>query len=204
MRCYLDGVGRSFQIPRPFDHLTVFENLLVAATHGRGATEAAAAVMAAGLAMVPEGRRLFPSLMMEENHLIGRYGRKVGGPWSLDAIYDLVPAPREERGVPGTAPSGGPQQMVAIDRTLMSNPRPPLCDAISLGLAPVVIRDIYAAVPRIREHGTALVVVEQDIGRALEVADRAYCLMEGRVTLEGAPGTLSREAIHDAYFGVAA
>ena len=161
-------------------------------------------VLARGVAMVPEGRKLFPSLDVEENLLIGRHYRKADGPWSLEALYALFPVLAERRRQPATSLSGGQQQMVAIGRALISNPRVLLCDELSLGLAPVVIRDIYAAVPRIREHGTALVVVEQDIGRALEVADRAYCLMEGRVTLEGAPGGLSREAIHDAYFGVAA
>ena len=94
--------------------------------------------------------------------------------------------------------------MVAIGRALMSNPRVLLCDEISLGLAPVVIKDIYDAVPRIQEAGASLIVVEQDIGQAMKVADRVYCMMEGRVTLEGTAETLSREAIHDAYFGGAA
>ena len=94
--------------------------------------------------------------------------------------------------------------MVAIGRALMSNPRVLLCDEISLGLAPVIIKDIYAALPKIKASGTSIVVVEQDIGQALKVADRVYCMMEGRITLEGAPADLSREAIHNAYFGAAA
>jgi len=158
-------------------------------------------VMARGIAMVPEGRKLFPSLSVEENLLIGRYGRAVEGPWSLDAIYDLFPVLKDRRNSPGTALSGGQQQMVAIGRALMSNPRVLLCDEISLGLAPIVIRDIYAIFPRIRASGASIVIVEQDIGQALRVADRLYCLMEGRVTLEGPPAALSREAIHAAYFG---
>ncbi|CAG0969263.1 High-affinity branched-chain amino acid transport ATP-binding protein LivF [Rhizobiaceae bacterium] len=162
----------------------------------------AAKVMARGIAMVPEGRRLFPSLSVEENLLIGCYGRQVEGAWSLDAIYDLFPILKERRASPGTALSGGQQQMVAIGRALMSNPRVLLCDEISLGLAPVVIRDIYAALPRIKASGASVVVVEQDIGQALKVADRVYCMMEGRVTLEGEPSGLTREAIHAAYFGV--
>ena len=161
-------------------------------------------VMPLGLAMVPEGRRLFPSLSVEENLLIGTYGRKVEGYWSLETIYELFPILAERRNNPGTALSGGQQQMVAIGRALMSNPKVLLCDEISLGLAPVVIKDIYAAIPKIQESGASLVVVEQDIGQALKVADRVYCMMEGRVTLEGTPNSLSREAIHDAYFGVSA
>ncbi|MEM1100211.1 MAG: ABC transporter ATP-binding protein [Pseudomonadota bacterium] len=161
-------------------------------------------VLALGVAMVPEGRKLFPSLSVEENLLIGAYSRKTGGHWSLETIYDLFPILREKRQNPGTALSGGQQQMVAIGRALMSNPRVLLCDELSLGLAPVVIRDIYAALPRIKDAGASVIVVEQDIGQAMKVADRVYCMMEGRVTLSGAPGDLSREAIHEAYFGGAA
>ncbi|GAB5509175.1 MAG: ABC transporter ATP-binding protein [Hyphomicrobiales bacterium] len=165
---------------------------------------AADAIMAMGVAMVPEGRRLFPSLSVEENLLIGTYGRKNGGHWNLETVYELFPILKERRSNPGTALSGGQQQMVAIGRALMSNPRVLLCDEISLGLAPVVIRDIYKAVPKIKEAGASLIVVEQDIGQAMQVADRVYCMMEGRVTLSGTPDELSREAIHDAYFGAAA
>lgn len=161
-------------------------------------------VLMAGIAMVPEGRKLFPSLSVEENLLIGAHARKVAGPWNLDAIYDLFPILRERRLSSGTALSGGQQQMVAIGRALMSNPRVLLCDEISLGLAPVIIRDIYAAVPKIKASGAAMIVEEQDIGQALKIADRVYCMMEGRVTLTGTPATLSRTAIHNAYFGVSA
>jgi branched-chain amino acid transport system ATP-binding protein len=158
-------------------------------------------VVRLGIAMVPEGRRLFPSLSVEENLLIGKYGRSGNGAWSLEAIYDLFPVLKERRHGPGTALSGGQQQMVAIGRGLMSNPRVLLCDEISLGLAPVVVRDIYAAFPKIRATGASIVIVEQDIGQALKVADRVYCMMEGRITLTGTPATLSREDIHAAYFG---
>lgn len=158
-------------------------------------------IVARGIAMVPEGRKLFPSLSVEENLLIGRYGRAVEGYWRLDTVYDLFPILKERRHNPGTALSGGQQQMVAIGRALMSNPRVLLCDEISLGLAPVVIKDIYAAFPSIRAAGASIVVVEQDIGQALKVADRVYCMMEGRITLSGTPGALTREAIHAAYFG---
>jgi branched-chain amino acid transport system ATP-binding protein len=161
----------------------------------------AAKIAVQGVAMVPEGRRLFPSLSVEENLLIGRYARRVDGPWTLDAVYDLFPILRERRRSPGTALSGGQQQMAAIGRALMSNPRVLLCDEISLGLAPVVVRDIYAALPRIRAAGASLVIVEQDIGQALRVSDRVYCFTEGRVTLEGRPDALDRAAIHAAYFG---
>lgn len=162
---------------------------------------AAPDVLQLGIAMVPEGRRLFPSLSVEENLLIGKYGRVGNGAWSLASIYDLFPVLKERRHQPGTALSGGQQQMVAIGRGLMSNPRMLLCDEVSLGLAPVVVRDIYAAFPKIRATGASIVIIEQDIGQALKVADRVYCMMEGRVTLSGTPATLSREDIHAAYFG---
>ena len=162
---------------------------------------AAPDVLMTGIAMVPEGRKLFPSLTVEENLLIGAHARKVTGPWTLEAIYDLFPILRERRKSPGTALSGGQQQMVAIGRALMSNPRVLLCDEISLGLAPVVIRDIYAAMPKIKASGASVVVVEQDIGQALKIADRVYCMMEGRVTLAAPAQDVTREAIHAAYFG---
>jgi branched-chain amino acid transport system ATP-binding protein len=155
-----------------------------------------------GIAIVPEGRRLFPSLSVEENLLIGRYGRPIDGPWSLDTVYHLFPALSEKRRTSSSALSGGQQQMVAIARALMSNPTVLLCDEISLGLAPIVVRDIYAAFPSIKASGTSILLVEQDVNQALKVSDRIYCLMEGRVTLQGAPDRLSRKAIHDAYFGV--
>lgn len=170
---------------------------------GKAMTRLAAPdVLQQGIAMVPEGRKLFPSLSVEENLLIGAHTRKGNGVWNLETIYALFPILQERRHNPGTALSGGQQQMVAIGRALMSNPRVLLCDEISLGLAPVVIRDIYAAVPKIKASGTSIIVVEQDIGQALKIADRVYCMMEGRVTLTGTPATLSRAAIHDAYFGV--
>ena len=98
--------------------------------------------------------------------------------------------------------SGGEQQAVAIGRTLMSNPELVLLDEVSLGLAPVVVRALYEALPRIAEGGTTVVVVEQDITLALDVADRVYCLLEGRVSLSGPPTDLTRDAITTAYFGV--
>ena len=153
-----------------------------------------------GLAMVPEGRRLFPSLSVEENLMIGGAGKRPG-PWTLASVYDLFPALKERRHHGGTELSGGQQQMVAIGRALMSNPRLLLCDEISLGLAPKIVREIYAAVPLIRDRGTSLVVIEQDIAQALKVADRVYCFQEGRVSLTGRPSELSRDAIARAYFG---
>jgi branched-chain amino acid transport system ATP-binding protein len=154
-----------------------------------------------GISLVPEGRKLFPSLTVEENLLIGAYGRAPGGYWTLDLVYALFPILAERRRVPSTSLSGGQQQMAAIGRALMSSPRILLCDEISLGLAPIVISDIYAALPQIKAEGTSVVLVEQDIVQAMKVADRVYCFQEGRQSLEGRPRDLTRDQIHRAYFG---
>jgi branched-chain amino acid transport system ATP-binding protein len=154
-----------------------------------------------GISLVPEGRKLFPSLTVEENLLIGAYGHAPGGYWTLEHVYALFPILAERRRVPSTSLSGGQQQMAAIGRALMANPRVLLCDEISLGLAPIVIRDIYNAIPAIKAQGTSLLLVEQDIVQALAVADRVYCFQEGRVSLAGRPEELTREQIHAAYFG---
>jgi branched-chain amino acid transport system ATP-binding protein len=154
-----------------------------------------------GIALVPEGRKLFPSLSVEENLGLGAYGGRVG-PWRLERVYDLFPALKERRTTPATALSGGEQQMCAIGRSLMSNPELLLCDEISLGLAPIVIRDIYQTLPRIIEDGTALLLVEQDIQQAMAITDRIYCFQEGRISLSGKAGEISRDQISAAYFGV--
>jgi branched-chain amino acid transport system ATP-binding protein len=154
-----------------------------------------------GIAMVPEGRRLFPSLNVEENLLMGAYTRRPG-PWSLEAVYQLFPVLRDKRRNPGTALSGGQQQIVAIGRALMSNPKLLICDEISLGLAPIVVKDIYDTLPRICAGGLTVIVVEQDVSMAQRVSSRIYCLQEGRVTLTGPSGGLTREQISQAYFGL--
>jgi branched-chain amino acid transport system ATP-binding protein len=161
----------------------------------------AADIVKLGIALVPEGRRLFPSLTVEENLLIGGYGRKMAGPWTLDRVYALFPILKERRVSATPSLSGGQQQMAAIGRALMSNPRILLCDEISLGLAPIIIADIYAALPQIKAEGTSVVLVEQDIVQAMKVADRVYCFQEGRLSLTGRPRDLTRDQIHRAYFG---
>ncbi len=164
------------------------------------AEKAAADIVGLGIAMVPEGRRLFPSLSVEENLQMGSYLDRPGS-WTLERIYELFPALKNRRDVPGTALSGGEQQMTAIGRALMSNPNVLLFDELSLGLAPIIIKDIYASLPAIKQDGVSLIVVEQDINQALQVADRVYCFQEGRVSLTGRPGELTREQIAGAYFG---
>ena len=155
----------------------------------------------AGVAMVPEGRRLFPSLSVEENLLMGAYTGRSGA-WTLESVYALFPILFDFRQRNGTELSGGQQQMVAVGRALMSNPRLLLCDELSLGLAPIVVREIYRALPQIRAEGLSVVLVEQDVGQALKVSDRVVCFQEGRVALEGRPSELTREQISGAYFGV--
>ena len=157
-------------------------------------------IVARGIALVPEGRRLFPSLSVEENLVIGgQLGRP--GPWTLKQVFALFPDLETRRAFKSTALSGGQQQMVAIGRALMSNPRLLLCDEISLGLAPIVVREIYARLPDIVAEGLSVVIVEQDIQQALRAAARAYCLQEGRVALTGKARDLTREAVSAAYFG---
>ncbi len=159
------------------------------------------AVVKRGVAMVPEGRKLFPSLSVEENLLIGGQSKRPG-PWNLKRIYELFPVLAERRHLPAPALSGGQQQMAALARALMSNPRLLLCDEISLGLAPIIVRDIYAQLPAIMAEGQSLIIVEQDIVQALKAASHVYCLQEGRIALDGEAGSLTREAISAAYFGV--
>jgi branched-chain amino acid transport system ATP-binding protein len=161
----------------------------------------AAEVVRLGIALVPEGRQLFPSLTVEENLLVGAYSGLRSAPWDLRSVYDAFPVLRERRDSRVTVLSGGQQQMVAIGRALMSNPALLLCDEISLGLAPIVVEDIYRMLARIRDGGTAVVVVEQDIVRALKSADRFYCLQEGRIRLSGTPSEADSDTITAAYFG---
>ncbi|MGP0092655.1 MAG: ABC transporter ATP-binding protein [Xanthobacteraceae bacterium] len=158
-------------------------------------------VVRLGIAMVPEGRRLFPSLSVEENLLLGSHSERAG-PWNLKRVYDLFPRLYDLRHLPSPALSGGQQQMTAVGRGLMSNPRLLLCDELSLGLAPVVIRDIYDCLDAIKAEGTTVALVEQDINRALDASARFYCLQEGRLALSAPTKDFDRTAITAAYFGL--
>ena len=158
-------------------------------------------IVQAGIALMPEGRRLFPSLTVLENLHIGwEVGRK--GAIRLDDIFDYFPPLRDCRDRRARDLSGGQQQMVAFGRALLTNPDLLLCDEISLGLAPRIVGELYAIIPDLKTRGLGIVLVEQDIGRSLQVADRFYCLLEGHVSLSGRPADTSRDAVSNAYFGI--
>jgi len=161
----------------------------------------AEAIVARGVALVPEGRRIFRSLTVEEHIALGAWTRPRERRAAVERGFALFPALAASRRRSGAELSGGQQQMLAIARALASSPRLLLCDEISLGLAPAIIDQVYLALAALRGDGRAIVIVEQDVGRALGFAERAYCLREGRVTLHGRAGDLTPAAIHDAYFG---
>lgn len=163
---------------------------------GKGTPE----IVKQGVALVPEGRRLFPSLTVEENLNLGWETGRRGGMGRED-IYGFFPVLKERRNQPANQLSGGQQQMVAFGRALLADPKLLLCDEISLGLAPVIIDDLYKILPDIRDRGVSILLIEQDIGRSLAVADRFYCMLEGRVNLSGKPGEVSRDDVIKSYFG---
>lgn len=154
-----------------------------------------------GIALTPEGRRIFASLTVEENLLVGAHSRRTGA-WTLRTVYDAFPLLEELRDRRGGVLSGGQQQATAIGRALMSNPRLLLLDEVSLGLAPVVVADIYAALSRITASGTTVLIVEQDLTQVLAVADRVRCLLEGRTVLDAPAAEVTREQVAAAYFGI--
>ncbi|MGC1194235.1 MAG: ABC transporter ATP-binding protein [Candidatus Dormiibacterota bacterium] len=156
-----------------------------------------------GVSLVPEGRRLFPSLTVEENILTGAYQTRPGQ-WNLSRIYEMFPWMPGRRRQSAAQLSGGEQHAVAIARALMANPRILLIDELSLGLAPIVVRGIYASLPALLESGLTVMLVEQDVALACSVASRIQCLLEGRTTLVGGPTEFSTAQIEAAYFGMAA
>ncbi len=154
-----------------------------------------------GIALTPEGRKIFRSLTVEENLIVGAHVKRPG-PWDLAKVYEAFPLVADRKDRLGVNLSGGEQQAAAIARALMSNPKLLLLDEVSLGLAPVVVEQIYDALPAITAQGTTVLVVEQDVNQSMKVADRVQCLLEGRTVLEGAPANLSRDELAAAYFGI--
>ena len=155
-----------------------------------------------GIVMVPEGRRLFGSLSVQENLQVGAaYARP--GPWTIERVYEIFDWMHERRNQRTAQLSGGEQQTVAIGRALVANPRLLLLDEMSLGLAPVIVQRIYGQLPQIMATGVTVLLVEQDVSQALRVASHIHCLLEGRTTLEGRPADVTAEKVEAAYFGLA-
>ncbi len=156
-----------------------------------------------GIALVPEGRRLFAGLTVEENLRVatapGGTGRQR---WDVDKVVDVFPFLKARLRMPAATLSGGEQQAVAIGRALMTNPRLLLLDEASLGLAPVAVDAVYRSLSDVIREGTTVLLVEQDLARALKVAGRVICMLEGRIALEGQASSLDRDRIVNAYFGL--
>jgi branched-chain amino acid transport system ATP-binding protein len=157
--------------------------------------------VAMGIALVPEGRRLFPELTVEENLLVARSsGRR--GSWTVGAVFDAFPMLEPLRKKKARSLSGGEQQATAIGRALMTNPRLLLLDEVSLGLAPVAVDGVYRSLRTLVEGGATILLVEQDLSRAMSLAGRLVCMLEGRFVLEGQAADLTREQVTEAYFGL--
>ncbi|HWT23278.1 MAG TPA: ABC transporter ATP-binding protein [Solirubrobacteraceae bacterium] len=156
--------------------------------------------VALGLSLTPEGRRLFKSLTVEENLQVGAHPDR-SGDWSIERVYETFPLVAKLRRRRADALSGGEQQAVAISRSLMSNPRLLMIDEVSLGLAPVIVEQLYDSLRTVIAQGTSLLLVEQDLELAMEVCTRLYCMLEGRIVLSGRPGDVTRDEVVAAYFG---
>jgi branched-chain amino acid transport system ATP-binding protein len=154
-----------------------------------------------GIALVPEGRRLFPGLTVEENLEVAAV-RGRAGKWKVETVLEAFPLLKPLRKRVAANLSGGEQQATAIGRALMSNPRLLLLDEVSLGLSPIVVDDVYRSLEAVIREGTTVLLVEQDLARALDVASRVMCMLEGRIVLQDEAGRLSREQVTEAYFGL--
>ena len=157
--------------------------------------------IAKGIALVPEGRRLFSQMTVEENLLLGKSCGRTGE-WSIDRVLDAFPNLKPRRHAKTGHLSGGEQQATAIGRALMSNPDILLLDEVSLGLSPLVVDRVYAQLQALLTSGTTIVLVEQDLARAMSVASRVICMLEGRIVLDRPAAAVTREHVTQAYFGL--
>jgi branched-chain amino acid transport system ATP-binding protein len=157
--------------------------------------------VAEGLALVPEGRKLFPEMTVLENLMVaGRRSRT--GTWNVETVLEAFPMLKPLKDKRASELSGGQQQAASIGRAMMTNPRVLLIDELSLGLSPVAVDAVYESVTVLIEGGATVVLVEQDLQRAMAVSDRVLCVLEGRVVLEAKTGDVTRDQITAAYFGV--
>jgi branched-chain amino acid transport system ATP-binding protein len=154
-----------------------------------------------GIALVPEGRRLFAKMSVEENLLLARAAGRPGA-WTVDAVMEAFPNLKARRAARAGTLSGGEQQATAIGRALMTNPELLMLDEVSLGLSPLAVDRVYASLRTLLSSGTTIVLVEQDLTRALRVAGRVICMLEGRIVLQGKAADLTRDAVTAAYFGL--
>lgn len=154
-----------------------------------------------GIALVPEGRKLFVEMTVEENLLLGRTAGRPGD-WTVQRVLDTFPNLGPRRRAKTGHLSGGEQQATAIGRALMSNPELLLLDEVSLGLSPLVVDRVYASLQGLISSGTTIVLVEQDLNRALSVSDKVICMLEGRIALAGDSKSVSRDEVTKAYFGL--
>ncbi len=160
--------------------------------------------IAHGIALVPEGRRLFADLTVEENLLVSAAtAQKIGrqGEWTPERLFRELPVLDPLRARPATMLSGGQQQLVAIARSLAMNPQLLMCDEVSLGLSPVAVDEVHQLLAKVRQSGTAVIFVEQNVRRALAESNRYCCLQKGRVVLEGASDSADYNLVAQAYFG---
>lgn len=161
-------------------------------------------IVARGITMSPEGSRVFQSMSVKENLLMGAFlphaRRKKDE--TLEKIYEIFPVLKEKAGQLATFLSGGQRQMLAVGRAIMSDPQVILCDEISLGLAPVVIKDIYQKIREINGQGMTFVLVEQDVKRSLKHSDYSYVMVKGKIVMEGPSSQLPEDEVKDAYFGM--
>ena len=156
-----------------------------------------------GLSMAPEGSHCFERMTVQDNLLMGAYlAKKDERMQRLENVYKLFPILKEKANQMSTFLSGGQRQMLAIGRGIMTQPKILLCDEISLGLAPVVINDIYGRLKEIADTGLTMLIVEQDVNRSLKSSDYAYVVLEGKIVMQGKSKELSVDEVNDAYFGI--